>query len=107
MYFDLEDRHPADPEAIEGAITRREAIILSIAAHIVIGNLIIWLPTMPWFQKMMEPSVVAQPLFPARSRIGKTSVSKLTAHCGSTSHGGPPPDPPALPPAEPPTPPAT
>jgi TonB family protein len=66
VYFDLEDSHP-QPEAIEGAITRREAIILSIAAHILIGNLIIWLPTMPWFQRLTKASelpeavVVQQP----------------------------------------------
>jgi TonB family protein len=62
VYFDLEDAHPAEPEAIDGAITRREAIILSIAAHIVFGNLIIWLPTMPWFQKMMKATEVPQPV---------------------------------------------
>jgi TonB family protein len=60
VYFDLEDSHPAEPEAIDGAITRREAIILSIAAHIVFGNLIIWLPTMPWFQKLTAATDVPQ-----------------------------------------------
>jgi TonB family protein len=60
VYFDFEDSHPAEPEHIEGAITRREAIILSIAGHIVFGNLIIWLPTMPWFQQLMKPATVVQ-----------------------------------------------
>jgi TonB family protein len=71
VYFDLDDAHP-QPESIEGAITRREAIILSIAAHIVIGNLIIWLPTMPWFQKLAkaaEITEVAPVVQPARDRM--------------------------------------
>jgi TonB family protein len=59
VYFDLEDSHP-EPEAIEGAITRREAIILSIAAHIVFGNLLIWLPTMPWFQRLTRAADIPQ-----------------------------------------------
>jgi TonB family protein len=61
VYFDLEDSHPEAP-TIEGAMTRREAIIISIAAHIILGNLIIWLPTMPWFQRLTAPSVVPQPV---------------------------------------------
>jgi TonB family protein len=59
VYFDLEDAHP-EPPAIEGAMTRREAIIISIAAHIVLGNLLIWLPTMPWFQRFMKAPEIPQ-----------------------------------------------
>jgi TonB family protein len=66
VYFDLEDSHP-EPEAIEGAITRREAIILSIAAHIVLGNLLIWLPTMPWFQRLTKATEIPQPVAVAKA----------------------------------------
>jgi len=65
VYFDLDDAHP-QPESIEGAITRREAIILSIAAHIVIGNLIIWLPTMPWFQRLTQSTAIPEAVVAAR-----------------------------------------
>jgi TonB family protein len=67
VYFDLEDAHP-DPPAIEGAMTRREAIIISIAAHIVLGNLIIWLPTMPWFQRLTKVAEIPEQVHVAQPR---------------------------------------
>jgi TonB family protein len=70
VYFDLEDSHP-QPDSFESAISRREAIILSIAAHIVIGNMLIWLPTMPWFQELTRPARVEQPVqvVPSQERM--------------------------------------
>jgi TonB family protein len=50
MYFDFGDYRPDTP-TIEGAISRREGVILSVAAHVVVLALLIFIPQLPWVQE--------------------------------------------------------
>ncbi|HSL22341.1 MAG TPA: TonB C-terminal domain-containing protein [Vicinamibacterales bacterium] len=52
MYFDFEDAHPETP-TLTSPISRREGILLSIIAHLVITLLIVLAPKLPFVQAIV------------------------------------------------------
>ena len=60
MFLDLDDARP-EVQTIESAISRREGVILSVAAHALALFLMLWLPTQPWFKSLTQPQVVQVP----------------------------------------------
>jgi TonB family protein len=60
VYFHLDDARP-EPQSIDSAISRREGVILSVAAHVLALLLMLWLPTQPWFRKLTQAEA-AQPV---------------------------------------------
>jgi TonB family protein len=66
VFLDFDDARP-EIQSIESAISLREGVILSVAAHVLALLLILWLPTQPWFKQLTQrqavqaaPVVVAQ-----------------------------------------------
>lgn len=53
IHFDLDDRY-LDENVVGSAISRREAFMLAIAGHIVIGLLLAYAPEIPWFEPSPE-----------------------------------------------------
>ena len=53
MYFDFDDRYQ-DVEAVGSAISRREGIVMSVVVHAVILAVLLYAPTLPWFQLSPE-----------------------------------------------------
>jgi TonB family protein len=51
MYLPIEDGRPETP-TLESAISRREAVLLSVALHLVAGWLILALPRLPFIQQL-------------------------------------------------------
>ena len=51
MQLDLEDYRP-EPPTSEGAISRREGVILSIAVHVLVLLAFLFIPKMPYFQRL-------------------------------------------------------
>ena len=59
MSLHLDDTRP-EPDQIERAITLREAVVASVLFHAALVGLILWLPTLPWMQRLLTPPQVAQ-----------------------------------------------
>ncbi|MFN8062802.1 MAG: TonB family protein [Vicinamibacterales bacterium] len=53
MFLDFEDYRPDTP-SLESAISRREGVILSIAAHVVALLVILFAPQLPWWKAAAE-----------------------------------------------------
>jgi TonB family protein len=58
MLLEYEDRHPETPR-LESAISRREGVMYSIFAHIVIVLAIMYVPTIPWVREAIEQARAA------------------------------------------------
>jgi len=53
MYFDLESSRPDTP-TVEGAMSRREALLISLLAHVVLLLAILIVPTLPFVQEAIK-----------------------------------------------------
>jgi hypothetical protein len=53
IHFDLDDRY-LDENVVGSAISRREAVMLAIAGHVVIGLLLVYAPPLSWFRPSEE-----------------------------------------------------
>jgi len=60
VFLHLDDTRP-DPDQIERAISLREAVVVSVLFHVGLALLMLWLPTLPWVQRLMMPPPEAQP----------------------------------------------
>ena len=67
MFLHLDDTRP-DTDQIERAISLREAVAASIVFHVGLILLILWLPTLPWVQRLLAAS-----RRPRRSRWSRRS----------------------------------
>ncbi len=91
MFLHLDDTRP-DTDQIERAISLREAVAGSILFHVGVLLLILWLPTLPWVQRllarppeaqaipMVQPQQQdrAQPFVMVEPRIDREALRKLT-----------------------------
>ncbi len=91
MFLHLDDTRP-DTDQIERAISLREAVAASILFHVGLLLLILWLPTLPWVQRllaqppeaqaipMVQPQQAeqAQPFVMVEPRIDREALRKLT-----------------------------
>jgi TonB family protein len=91
VFLHLDDTRP-DDDHIERAISLREAVVASIVFHAGLILLILWLPTLPFMQRLMarppEPQPVpmtprqqadqAQPFVMVEPRIDREALRKLT-----------------------------
>ncbi|HEY8548862.1 MAG TPA: hypothetical protein VIL35_02805, partial [Vicinamibacterales bacterium] len=59
MYLHIDDARPT-PDTIESAISRREAVILSVTGHVVAILLMLWVPQLPFMQKLFAPVEATQ-----------------------------------------------
>ena len=59
MFLHLDDTRP-DTDQIERAISLREAVAASILFHVGLILLILWLPTLPWVQRLLAQPPEAQ-----------------------------------------------
>lgn len=51
MYFPIDESRPETP-SLESAMSRREAIVLSVGVHLVVGWLLLTLPKLPFIQRL-------------------------------------------------------
>jgi TonB family protein len=58
MYFDFEDRHPETP-TLDTAMSRREALVLSVAVHLLLLVFLFFAPDLAWVQALNEQSAEA------------------------------------------------
>ena len=91
MFLHLDDTRP-DTDQIERAISLREAVAASILFHVGLLLLILWLPTLPWVQRLLAqpPEAQAIPIVPPQQadraqpfvmvepRIDREALRKLT-----------------------------
>ncbi len=90
MFLHLDDTRP-DTDHIERAISLREAVAASIIFHVGLILLMLWLPTLPWVQRLMAPPPEAQelqlaqqqqdrpqPFVMVEPRIDREALRKLT-----------------------------
>ena len=90
MFLHLDDTRP-DTDHIERAISLREAVAASIIFHVGLILLMLWLPTLPWVQRLMArpPDAQAlqmvqqqqdrpQPFVMVEPRIDREALRKLT-----------------------------
>jgi TonB family protein len=91
VFLHLDDTRP-DNDQIERAISLREAVAASIVFHVGVIALILWLPTLPWMQRLLArpPEAQAVPIVPPRQedrsqpfvmvepRIDREALRKLT-----------------------------
>jgi TonB family protein len=91
VFLHLDDTRP-DNDQIERAISLREAVAASILFHVGLIALILWLPTLPWMQRLLarppeaQPIPIVQPKQEDRSqpfvmvepRIDREALRKLT-----------------------------
>ncbi len=73
MYLHLDDTRP-EPDQIERAISLREAVVASVVAHVGLIVLMLWLPTLPWVQRLMArpPEPQAIPMTPPPSQADRS-----------------------------------
>jgi len=90
VFLHLDDTRP-DTDQIERAISLREAVAASIVFHVGVILLILWLPTLPWVQRLLaqpEPQAIPmvqpqqaeqrQPFVMVEPRIDREALKKLT-----------------------------
>jgi TonB family protein len=90
VFLHLDDTRP-DTDQIERAISLREAVAASIVFHVGVILLILWLPTLPWVQRLLaQPEAQAIPIVPPQQaeqrqpfvmvepRIDREALRKLT-----------------------------
>jgi len=91
VFLHLDDTRP-DTDQIERAISLREAVVASILFHVGLLLLILWLPTLPWMQRllarppdaqeipMVQPQQAErqQPFVMVEPRIDREALRKLT-----------------------------
>jgi TonB family protein len=53
IHFNLDDRY-LDENVVGQAISRREAVMLAVAGHVVLGLLLVYTPALDWFQPSEE-----------------------------------------------------
>ena len=90
MFLHLDDTRPDDTDQIERAISLREAVAASILFHVALFLLMLWLPTLPWVQRllarpqeaqaipMVQQQDRAQPFVMVEPRIDREALRKLT-----------------------------
>jgi TonB family protein len=71
VYLHLDDARP-EPDHIERAINLREAVVMSVLAHVALIALLLWLPTTPWMKQLLaqlpQPAPQPVPVTPPRDR---------------------------------------
>jgi TonB family protein len=90
VFLHLDDTRP-DDDHIERAISLREAVVASIVFHVGLILLILWLPTLPFMQRLMaqpQPQPIpmqqrpeqdqSQPFVMVEPRIDREALRKLT-----------------------------
>jgi len=90
VFLHLDDTRP-DTDQIERAISLREAVAASILFHVGLILMILWLPTLPWVQRLLaqpEPQAIPmvqpqqaeqrQPFVMVEPRIDREALRKLT-----------------------------
>jgi TonB family protein len=90
VFLHLDDTRPDDTDQIERAITLRDAVAASILFHVGLFLLMLWLPTLPWVQRllarppdaqaipMVQQQDRAQPFVMVEPRIDREALRKLT-----------------------------
>jgi len=76
LFLHLDDTRP-EPEQIERAVNLRDAVVASVAAHALFLFMLLWLPTLPWVQRvlaMQEPPPQAVPVQPHVERPSEPFV---------------------------------
>jgi TonB family protein len=89
VFLHLDDTRP-DTDQIERAISLREAVAASVLFHVGLLLLILWLPTLPWVQRLLAPPPQAQeipmqqpredrsPFVMVEPRLDREALRKLT-----------------------------
>jgi TonB family protein len=90
VFLHLDDTRP-DTDQIERAISLREAVAASVLFHVGLLLLILWLPTLPWVQRLLAPPPEAQaipmqqpredrsqPFVMVEPRLDREALRKLT-----------------------------
>jgi TonB family protein len=90
VFLHLDETRP-EADQIERAITLREAVVASVAFHTLLFWLILWLPTLPWVQRLLalpepqaiplvqrQPTPEQQPFMMVEPRIDREALRRLT-----------------------------
>ncbi len=90
MFLHLDDTRP-DTDQIERAISLREAVVASVVLHVGLIVLILWLPTLPFMQRLLaqpQPQPIpmeqrpqqdrAEPFVMVEPRLDREALRKMT-----------------------------
>jgi TonB family protein len=66
--LNLDNRHP-DPPSIDGVIPRFDAVMVSIAVHLLLMLLVLWVSTLSWLQPQAQAAAIEPVRVEPRSRM--------------------------------------